>query len=251
MEIEPQQVERLWDDMHMHLAVESIMAGAMEAKMIVDTEERRAAMTWAGHRLYLAGEVSGDLAEPLAGFVKTHKRFVAYPSPEALEGAERLLSGYGVERKRRLYYEGDPTARRWVVNPPDRYVVERITEEILGRALVHADWVREEMCSERTSVEEFLAKSFGFAAIRCGEFACWCMSEYNLGDRCEVGIETAPEHRRRGLATLVSSVMFRHAADVGIRRVGWHCWADNVPSVATAERLGLSRVAEYTTLVAG
>jgi RimJ/RimL family protein N-acetyltransferase len=77
------------------------------------------------------------------------------------------------------------------------------------------------------------------------------MSEYNLGDRCEVGIETAPEYRRRGLATLVASAMLKHAADVGIKRVGWHCWADNAASVATAERLGLSRVAEYTALVAG
>jgi RimJ/RimL family protein N-acetyltransferase len=42
--------------------------------------------------------------------------------------------------------------------------------------------------------------------------------------------------------------MFGHAAGVGVRRVGWHCWADNAASVATAERLGLRRVAEYTVL---
>jgi len=71
------------------------------------------------------------------------------------------------------------------------------------------------MCSERASVEEFLAKGFGYAAVCNGGFACWCMSEYNLWDKCEVGIETAPEHRRRGLATLVASAMFRHAAGVG------------------------------------
>jgi len=66
-----------------------------------------------------------------------------------------------------------------------------------------------------------------------------------------VGIETAPEYRRRGLATLVASVMLRHAADVGIKRVGWHCWADNVASVAIAKKLGLKLVAEYTALVVG
>lgn len=250
-EIEPRRAGRLWDGMGIHLAVESILAGATAARMFVDSEERRAAMTWAGHRLYLAGDIGRGFAEPLAEFAKTHKRFVTYPSPEALEGAEKLLSGYGVKHRGRLYYEDDPTTRSYVINPPDGYAMERITEELLGRDLVHTDWVREEICSERTSVEEFLAKGFGFATIHDGGFACWCMSEYNLGDRCEVGIETAPEYRRRGLATLVASAMFRHAAGVGIRRVGWHCWADNLASVETAERLGLNRVAEYTALVAG
>jgi RimJ/RimL family protein N-acetyltransferase len=107
------------------------------------------------------------------------------------------------------------------------------------------DWVCEEMCSERASVEEFLGKSFGFAAVQRGAFACWCMSEYNLGNRCEVGIETVKEYRRRGLAVLVAGAMFSHAASVGVRRIGWHCWSDNAGSVATAESLGLRYVAEF------
>ncbi|MRR39088.1 GNAT family N-acetyltransferase [bacterium] len=235
--------------MGIHLSLESILAGATEAKMFVDSEKLRAALTWKGHRLYLAGEICGDLAGAITDFVTTRKLFVAYPSPETLDSAEKLLTVYGVKRKKRYYYEGDPTAREWIINSLGGYTFERITDVLLGRNLMHSDWVREELCSERASVEEFLAKSFGFAAIHSGEFACWCTSEYNLGDRCEVGIETAPEYRRRGLATLVASMMFGHASDVGIRRVGWHCWADNVASIATAEKLGLRLVAEYTVLV--
>ena len=251
IEIEPMRTRRLWDGMGIHLAVESILTGAKTARMFVDSEKPNAALTWLGHRLYLVGEISECFSELLQEFAKTHKRFVAYPSREALEGAEKLLAGYGVKRRGRFYYEGDPTVHSWVVNPPDGYAVERITEELLSRNLVHTDWVREEMCSERASIEEFLVKGFGFAAIYRGEFACWCMSEYNLGDRCEVGIETGPEHRRRGLANQVASAMFRYAAGVGIRRVGWHCWMDNMGSTATAERLGLKPIAEYTALVSG
>ncbi len=209
-----------------------------------DAEAPRAAMTWTGHRLYLAGDVErAGFEDALSGFAAEREQFVAYPDVET--SVDKLLSGYKVRRRDRLYYEGDPAARVWDVEPADGYAVERIAEELLERRLTHTDWVRDEMCSERASVEEFLSKSFGFAAVQGGGFACWCMSEYNLGDRCEVGIETAPEHRRRGLATLVASAMFRHAARVGIRRVGWHCWADNAASVATAERLGLRRVTEY------
>jgi GNAT superfamily N-acetyltransferase len=235
--------------MSVHLAVESILAGKTASRMLVDDAEApRAAVTWSGHRLYLVGDVGGGgFGEELNRYASTHGQFVAYCSPEAIDDTEKLLSGYRVRRRGRLYYEGDPP-RAYEVEPPKGYAVERITTELLGRGLAHTDWVREEMCSERESVEEFLGKGFGFAAVHGGGFACWCMSEYNLGDRCEVGIETVKEHRRRGLAVLVAGEVFRHAASVGVRRVGWHCWADNAASVATAERLGLRRVAGYTVL---
>lgn len=242
---------RLWVRMGIHLAVESILAGATRARMFVDdTAAPRAAMMWAGHRLYLAGEIGGDF-DAAEGFAERHRQLVAYPSPEALDGAEGLLSRFGARRKVRLYYERDPSAGAQTVEPPEGYKVERITAPLLARGLGHADDVRAEMCSERESVRDFLAGGFGFAAVWGGEFACWCTSEYNLGDRCEVGIETARGHRRRGLATSVASALLGHAAKEGIRRVGWHCWADNEASVATAERLGFRRVAEYIALAVG
>jgi GNAT superfamily N-acetyltransferase len=245
-------VRSLWGRMGSHLAVESILGGRTAARMFVDdADEPRAAMTWTGHRLYLVGDVGGaGFGEILdTEYVPTHGRFVAYCGSEAIDGAEGLLSGYRVERRGRLYYAGDPSTRMWAAEPPGGYIVQPITGALLGRGLVNTDRVGEEMASERSSVEEFLDKSFGFVAVCGGEIACWCMSEYNVGDRCEVGIETAAEHRGRGLAGLVAGAMFGHAAGVGIRRIGWHCWADNHASVATAERLHLARVAEYPVLV--
>ncbi len=251
MIVEPRRTAHLWANMGMHLAVESILAGAMEAQIFVNNAHTPdGAVIWTGHRLYLAGKIDDSFSDIIQDCVRGHRRFVVYPSFEALEKAEVLLKGFNMRRRVRLYYEGDPTAQKWMVEPPDGYTIERITEKLLERGLSHTDWVREEMCSERASVEEFLEKSFGFAAVHGESFACWCTSEYNLGDRCEVGIETSPEHRRKQLATIVASAMLRHAASSGIRRVGWHCWADNDASVATAERLGLRRIAEYTSLAA-
>jgi len=251
-EVEPMTTAHLWEGMGIHLAVQSILACRTEARMLVDDASApRGAVTWTGHRLYLAGDIDEGFADAVEEFAGTRRHFVAYPTPEAFGGAEKLLSGYGAEPKGRLYYEGNPTTKEWVVNPPAGYSVERITEELLSRGLIHADWVKGEMCSERESVEEFIAKSFGFAAVNGGRIACWCTSEYNLSDRCEVGIETAPEDRRRGLATMVASAMFRHAASVGVRRIGWHCRSDNAASAATAEKLGLRRTAEYTVLASG
>ena len=52
------------------------------------------------------------------------------------------------------------------------------------------------MCSERASVDEFLGRSVGVYIVRRDptagdELVSWCLSEYNHGGRCEIGIETA------------------------------------------------------------
>ena len=54
--------------------------------------------------------------------------------------------------------------------------------------------------SERPSVADFLARSFGYCLVHENQIIGWCMSEYNNGNRCELGIETAAPFRRRGLA---------------------------------------------------
>ena len=105
--------------------------------------------------------------------------------------------------------------------------------------------VVEEMRSERLTVEAFFERSFGYCVVREGAIVGWCMSEYNAGDRCELGIGTAEEHRRRGLATLSGSAVIREAVSRGITDIGWHCHERNMASVATADRLGFTRVLEY------
>jgi RimJ/RimL family protein N-acetyltransferase len=42
--------------------------------------------------------------------------------------------------------------------------------------------------------------------------------------------------------------MFEYAASVGVKLIGWHCWENNLASVATAERLNMARIAEYPVL---
>jgi RimJ/RimL family protein N-acetyltransferase len=248
-----ERTRSLWGNMGLNLAVESILGGKTAARMFVDDVlEPHAAMTWTGHRLYIAGHIEDS------GFRETLREeyinennpgmFIAYCGPEAIEGVERLLSSYRVKRRSRFYYTVNPSTHKWVVKPPKGYVIKPITGALLARNFVNTERVIEEMTSERSSVEEFLEKSFGFVAVYGGEIACWCMSEYNIESRCEVGVETTSEHRRSGLAGLVAGAMFGYAASVGVKLIGWHCWADNFASVATAEKLHLARVAEYPVL---
>ncbi len=63
------------------------------------------------------------------------------------------------------------------------------------------------MTSERPS-EDFLRRSFGQCLVHNGAIAGWCLSEYNSGPRCEVGIAVAEPYQRRGLATTMAIAFF-------------------------------------------
>jgi GNAT superfamily N-acetyltransferase len=132
---------------------------------------------------------------------------------------------------------------------PDGYSMRLITPELLSSELDGLDAVREEMCSERASVEDFLSRSFGICPMYENEIAGWCMSEYNVGDRCEIGIATAPNHQRKGIATLATSYFLADADRRGYTRVGWDCWTRNEASVATARKAGFTLIEEYPAVV--
>jgi GNAT superfamily N-acetyltransferase len=149
----------------------------------------------------------------------------------------------------RQYYEITGFGPKPDLRLPDGFSVQLITPEFLSSDVAGMDAVREEICSERASVDDFLARSFGLCPVHSNEVAGWCMSEYNVGDRCEIGIATAGKHQRKGIATLVTWYFLAEAHRRGYTRVGWDCWTRNEASSATARKAGFTLIEEYPATV--
>ncbi len=249
-----------------HLAPRAIAARAAEGCVFVDDPARpTVALVCNAHRYYLTGRPDDD------AFREGLRRFFledVYPRAQAAgapvmfvvhydyapgweEVVPTILAGKHPLAERRRYLEwSEPVADR-DTPLPEGYRLRAVDADLLAEeGLANLDALREEMCSERDSVDEFLSRSFGYCAIHGEEIAAWCLSEYNVGDRCEVGIETVPAHRRRGLGTAVASALLEEAAARGIRRVGWHAWAENAASIATARRAGFGGETEYAVYYA-
>jgi RimJ/RimL family protein N-acetyltransferase len=157
----------------------------------------------------------------------------------------RVFIGLKREKYPRSYYHLGASGKKMDVNPPHGFRIVEIDEAFLASNYTNLDQVRDETVSERDSIEDFLENSFGYAAMKGDEIVSWCMSEYNTGNRCELGIETVERYQRKGLATQVSRAVIGHAVGHGVYDIGWHCWKNNEPSVRTALRIGFKHVLDY------
>jgi RimJ/RimL family protein N-acetyltransferase len=243
-----------------HLAITSLLNGDSDGLIHVDNAEApRAALCQVGGRFYLAGEPD---IEPFNDGVRAHFEEVIYP--HALDTAFQLYydegAGWGdvvetvlddhypMQRQHR-YYVLRSGLRPWSL--PDGVTLRAIDAALVAdESLGSRDDLLEELQSERASVEDFLQRSFGFCALHDDAIVSLCTSEYNTGDRTELGINTMPEYRRLGIARGLVTHFVEHAFANGYTEIGWHCWADNLPSTRTAESLGFTRVRDYPALLA-
>jgi RimJ/RimL family protein N-acetyltransferase len=222
----------------------------------------RAALLRNRYNLYLSGspddpDFIGELRELFLntiypqGLAQAEPAFVVYPgSPDWELVLDDLLAGKRTAWVQRAYYESPAQPSDWRSRLPGRFTL-RLADQSLLDELDNGEKreLQDEFCSERASVQEFLQKSFGICPMQGGLLAGWCLSEYNCGERCEVGIATLPPYQRLGLAAAVTGAFLELAGERGMRRVGWHCSAQNLASIATARKAGFEKVCDYQALV--
>jgi ribosomal protein S18 acetylase RimI-like enzyme len=127
---------------------------------------------------------------------------------------------------------------------PEGFIFKPVNRALLEEHFNNKEALLDEMCSERETISSFLAHSFGICAIKQNELAGWCLSEYNHGDRCEVGIATLPDFQQKGLAKAMTRAFLDMAYSNGIRTVLWHCFKANEPSWKTALSVGFGLIKE-------
>lgn len=248
----------LFRKMDMHLALQAILAGQVHAPVYVDDiDHPHLALTWAMSRVYLAGK-PGSQADAEA----LRKVFTGVLMREALKAEREAYMLYYPDASwepfialmlqerepiqvGRQYYAFKEAKADWHALLPAGMQVRAVDAGLLTEKWHNPEFLTEEMLSERPSVEDFLAKSFGVCLTRDDEILGWCLSEYNTHHRCEVGIATRADVRKRGLATMLALAFAEMAQSKDVVRLGWHCSANNAASGATAIKAGFEKIADY------
>ncbi len=246
-----------------HLALQAVLGGRLDAPIYLDNlPAPRMAFTWIQSRAFVGGAEPGEGAP---GRLHALLEDQVWPTLAAADEdvlvfheatgpwdgiLAQALAPYGAERYPRLCFSLRELKAEEICLPPG-FILRLVDADLLADETLRGRQVLiEEMLSERPSVEAFLRESFGVCPVYDSAVAGWCLSEYNTADRCEVGIAVAEEHRRQGVATALTAAFVGMARERGIREVGWHCWAGNVASAATARKAGFTLEREYAVYVA-
>lgn len=250
-------VQSLFQDMTYHLAVVTVLAGILPGRIYVDDPAQPATAILIPsnrHRVYVSGtpaprliadvlhRLSSEAVEQSGGFVVYYD--AAQPWQPALEHVldqQDLLFSW-----RQFYRLREPPAPGGAGPLPEQITIGRIDETtIADTTLVNRDLLLEEIQSESPSLAHFFRKQFGFCAQDGRQLVGWCLAEYHAQGRYELGIETVEAYQRKGIATHLADAVVRHAFAQGAQEIGWHCWAANRPSVATAVKVGFEKVLDY------
>jgi GNAT superfamily N-acetyltransferase len=266
------RVRPLFRDLGYHLVVNAILEGSVPGAVYVDNPAQpQSAFAWTGRRFFLVGSPGNEAFNEAVRGLFTGVIYgqgieaglsmleLCYAPAHWEEAIRAILRARPPMKSLRQYYRFRELKHDWRRVLPVGFRLELINADLLVRTdLKNMDTLREELCSERPTAEQFLARSFGLCPIfGADEIAGWCTSEYNsltrifdAVGRCEVGIGTLEPYRRRGLATAMGSAFVEHALSRGISQIGWHCFASNIPSVATALKIGFEKVCDYDSYIA-
>jgi len=244
-----QAARELFRPLEHHLLIRAFFENNLKAQLFTDNETRpRAGLIAYNHRLSFGGDPTQAAFNTSLRhhFVETliHSRhgsgfLVTFTSDSWITTLDTIFSECEVIHAPRMYFEIVPGAAHEIALPQG-FSLQLVTPKLLAENIGGLNLLREEMCSERTSIDDFFDKSFGLCLVYENQIAAWCLSEYNTNGRCEIGIATLEPHQRKGIAAMLTKTFLIEAVQRGYGHVGWDCWEKNAASTATARKAGFT-----------
>lgn len=139
-------------------------------------------------------------------------------------------------------YVFDQVTIDWREKIPPGFSLVRIDENLLKTDLKNSKKVVEWTQTTWNSPKEFLEYGFGFCVVHGDTIVSWCIADCVSGTRCEIGIETDEDYRRRGFATITVAATVEYCLQHTFTHIGWHTGVTNTGSIKTAESAGFKRV---------
>jgi RimJ/RimL family protein N-acetyltransferase len=256
---EYESIRYLYRNLRFNLVVDSIIDGNTPAWVFVDNKNKpQTAAIWNKQdAILLAGndcnaKFNTAFGEQLFQRIipDAQRRYIPeislYIDPNSWENKFGVILNDQIAVKAsRIYYEFAGLKVDWQMHIPLGCDIVRIDETLLGSdGLENTDqvvgWVR----SYWRSNQDFVNTGFGYCTIRGKTILSFCLSVYVSGSNYELGIATVPEHRRCGFAKITALACVEHCVENGLIP-HWHCWDDNLGSIAVAEKIGFENPTVY------
>jgi GNAT superfamily N-acetyltransferase len=150
---------------------------------------------------------------------------------EAVDGRRRPGSVLQTERVNFRFDSKPPSIRP---TPPAEYTLRKVDPElydrITGSVIPQSFW---------DSAEDFLRSGIGFSLLDEAKIISTCFSSFIVGNQLELGIETQPGYRGKGLSVFPAAAAIDYCLSHRYEPV-WACRRENTSSFRLALKLGFS-----------
>jgi len=218
----------------------AIVHGGMGTAYVDRVDTPTAAVAVLDFSLF-AGDATTAGAAALAGLLTSGATVVA-PTPAWRALIAATYPGEMQDYPREAFRVGRfnrARLERFRAQLPEGYTLVRVTPEQVAQ---YADDMDESLSEWFGSDRAFNERGVAFAVQNAGRFVAGCSSGAAGGGALEFQVDTHPDHRRRGLARVVSAALLLYCLDHGIEP----CWdAANPMSSALARQLGFEPTLQY------
>lgn len=125
---------------------------------------------------------------------------------------------------------------------PEEYEIKRIDKSIAKASSFHE--LSEDFISQFDSIDDFIDRGVGYAILNKEQVVSAATSFSIYDDGIEIEVASHPNHRRKGLATIVASALILDCLDKG-KYPSWD--GANSESVELAKKLGYTFKESYDT----
>jgi tetratricopeptide (TPR) repeat protein len=232
------------------LYCQGILTGKYQGKVMVDNPDRpQSALVIKDIWCHLLGDpgnddfnegLKGELAEKKVIGEEINVLFFINPSPAWLNVLHGLVENrQPIELPRCLY----TTVSETIVHTPDLpegFTLHLIDELLPGKVDGELPGDVQKVLTLRQSVTAAADEmAFGFVALHGRICAAWSVIDFIVGNIGEIRLVTENRYRRLGLAFTTSAATIAYGFSQGLEQINWDAAAANIPSIRTAQKLGL------------
>jgi GNAT superfamily N-acetyltransferase len=181
--------------------------------------------------------------EKIAG--KDVTTFLFTCAPEDWDGQ---LSAIGKPRApapfHRRHYVCRELTYDWRANLPERYAIQPMEISLLKQGDLQLPSGVKTTLGTWMGIKDQRFQDYGFLVIHEKQAVAWATVDFVTAGKGDLGFETLPEFRKRGLGSVVAAAALEHGIAKGIE-IHWTCAEDNLGSRRSAEKLGLQHERNY------
>ncbi|MES9697703.1 GNAT family N-acetyltransferase [Bacillus sp. JJ927] len=139
--------------------------------------------------------------------------------------------GYKFKRNPKVFNHSK--LKSFITALPKGYELRKIDKHIANNPTLHK--VSKDFTSQFQSIDDYVNRGIGYSILYDGEVVCGASSYSIYDDGIEIELATDPNHRRKGLATVVSAALILDC----LEKEQYPNWdAANSTSAKLAEKLG-------------